>query len=943
MVNIGLSAGLSFDKKELSARILSSEDVSPISGPCQMLRDIKSTTRETFDPFLLPLFTLTKRPSSYLTGTPNSTSLHMSPMHTKVNPEEPLVYSLQETLSSKSSSLPQSSSRPFTIPDYITDSFPNTSNGYSPQKKRDYSPIRRYNSIKSNYSTEPTSRYNNHLPSLAETQFPDRSFISRSPPFMDGHPKIFSRQRGTLRAMATSGKSIAIGSHHSVRIWDSISCELLYNIDLTVINDLGSKVRALAFVPSFDPRDDGRYLWIGLQNGALIMVDILGRELMEKRTTSHRGAVDFIFRNRNREIWTMDNHGILNIWPVQPKPENYHQPLLKPVRYLITPMLCAVAIIDSIMWTSSGRDISVFHRTEGEMIPYPRIFISKELGDVTNMVLVPFHKSKIFISHNNGTLSVWDITSRKNLYIIQLGKQSITAMESVGERYLWTGYTDGTISIHETRSIPWRTIQQWQAHESSVFSIRANLTAFTQEGSALTVVTADNDGNIGVWDGLLKKYWKEKKMQEYRKEYCVYRDTHVLNCSWNVDAMKPDKLSVGDQENIMEWLSSQNKPDIIAIGMQEMVDLSSKTNTARILLNSYKKTEPLQDTNELLSHRYKLWYEYLSQVIEKIYGVRSYSVIKTEHLVGLFSCIFVKSTEEDRVRQCEATVIKTGLKFMKKSVHGNKGAVAIRFLYDHTSFCFVNCHLAAGQNHLLQRNEDSQDILDSARFGLYPSTFFGGGDLFTHGTDGSQILDHEVCFWSGDLNYRINLGRERVLEHLGNPNKLAAWDALQAQDQLTQQRQKNPMFALYNFTEPPLMFDPTYKYDVGTQDFDSSEKKRIPAWCDRVLVRAADCVVKNTHYRRHEVLASDHRPVSAAFYTKVKQADDNLRDTVAKKVDMEWYIYLVRFEKERKARYVADYGLCSTEKAIRLLDTFNGDVTKVVSKLFLEKEENKAL
>ncbi|KAI9007470.1 Endonuclease/exonuclease/phosphatase [Phycomyces nitens] len=740
--------------------------------------------------------------------------------------------------------------------------------------------------------------------------------------------------------MAISGTYIAVGSHNCVRIFHTTSCQILYTLDLSVVNDLGSKVRTLAFVPSFDPRDDGRYLWIGLQNGTLIMADILGKQLMEKRTTSHRGSVDFIFRNRNREIWTMDGHGILNIWPVQAKPVSYHQPLLKPVRYLIAPMLCAVAVIDSVLWTSSGRDISVFHRTEGGMSPYPRIFISKELGDITAMVLVPFHKNKIFVSHGNGTLSVWDIMTRKNLYVIQLGKQSITAMESVGERYLWTGYTDGTIAVHETRSIPWRIIQQWQAHESSIFSIRANLTAFTQEGSSLTVATADIDGNLAVWDGLLKKYWKEKKMQEYRKEYCVYRDTHVLVCSWNVDAMKPDKLSASDEENIVEWLTSQNKPDIIAIGMQEMVDLSSKTNTARkcILLNSYKR-DTLQDTNELF-YRYKLWYEYLSTVIEKIYGVRSYSVIKTEHLVGLFSCIFIKSTEEDRVKQCEATVIKTGLKFMKKSVHGNKGAVAIRFLYDHTSFCFVNCHLAAGQDHLLQRNDDSQDILDTARFGLYPSSI---DDLFTHGTDGSQILDHQVCFWSGDLNYRINMSREKVVEHLGNPNKLAGWDTLQAQDQLTQQRQRNPVFPLYSFIEPPLMFDPTYKYDIGTQNFDSSEKKRTPAWCDRVLVRAADCAVKNTYYRRHEVLASDHRPVSAAFHTKVKTADDSLRDIVAKKVDMEWYIYLVRFEKERKARYVADYGLCSTEKAIGLLDRVNGNVAKVVSKLFLEKEENKTL
>ena len=32
-----------------------------------------------------------------------------------------------------------------------------------------------------------------------------------------------------------------------------------------------------------------------------------------------------------------------------------------------------------------------------------------------------------------------------------------------------------------------------------------------------------------------------------------------------------------------------------------------------------------------------------------------------------------------------------------------------------------------------------------------------------------------------------------------------------------------------------LEFDPTYKYDFGTDDYDSGPKNRAPAWTDRVL------------------------------------------------------------------------------------------------------------
>ena len=45
--------------------------------------------------------------------------------------------------------------------------------------------------------------------------------------------------------------------------------------------------------------------------------------------------------------------------------------------------------------------------------------------------------------------------------------------------------------------------------------------------------------------------------------------------------------------------------------------------------------------------------------------------------------------------------------------------------------------------------------------------------------------------------------------------------------------------AFYNgWAEGPITFLPTYKYDVGSMDsFDSSEKKRCPSWCDRILYR----------------------------------------------------------------------------------------------------------
>lgn len=65
--------------------------------------------------------------------------------------------------------------------------------------------------------------------------------------------------------------------------------------------------------------------------------------------------------------------------------------------------------------------------------------------------------------------------------------------------------------------------------------------------------------------------------------------------------------------------------------------------------------------------------------------------------------------------------------------------------------------------------------------------------------------------------------------------------------------------AFVGLQEGPIKFLPTYKYDNGTNTYDTSEKMRIPAWTDRILFKGP--CMKQTLYCREELLLSDHRPV----------------------------------------------------------------------------------
>uniref|UniRef100_A0A914DX46 Protein kinase domain-containing protein n=1 Tax=Acrobeloides nanus TaxID=290746 RepID=A0A914DX46_9BILA len=311
-----------------------------------------------------------------------------------------------------------------------------------------------------------------------------------------------------------------------------------------------------------------------------------------------------------------------------------------------------------------------------------------------------------------------------------------------------------------------------------------------------------------------------------------FSDVRVFVTTFNVNGRAPP-------EKLGKWLQfdNDNLPHLIAIGLQEM-DLSLGTY---VVENSIRQDEWLFTLKQNLPDAYKQ--------------------VECVRLIGIFLVLYKHEKAKIRVSDFCTSVVATGfLRF------GNKGGVGISLVINDTLVCFINSHFATGSNELNKRNQDFRDI-SQMRF-----------------SNGRTIYDHHVIFWLGDLNYRLNtaLTYEEVVRECNNDGykELFAFDQLKEQQRLK--------IAFNDFVEPDILsFKPTYKFDVGTSNWDTSEKRCVPAWCDRILWRSLD---KHTKVQTHlytsvdSVLFSDHKPVAAHFFLTVKTINQKKKNAIYEEI-----------------------------------------------------------
>ncbi|KAI1725950.1 endonuclease/Exonuclease/phosphatase family domain-containing protein [Ditylenchus destructor] len=275
------------------------------------------------------------------------------------------------------------------------------------------------------------------------------------------------------------------------------------------------------------------------------------------------------------------------------------------------------------------------------------------------------------------------------------------------------------------------------------------------------------------------------------------------------------------------WIGS-GKPDLFVIALQEIIEL----NVGNMLNKDAAKA------------RKKEWLIVLQKVLP--YG---YDLIRSVRMFGLFLAVYHRPSFGVRVSEVYDDKVRRGI----VNKVGNKGAVAISMLLNGSiTVCFVNSHLSAGSSleNLKERNNDVKAIIEELKF-----------------KKNMRLDDHQNVFWAGDLNYRLNgsASYDEVV-HYCTVTKDCHRRFL-IYDELGNQK-KTGVFMKYN--EDTIEFRATYKFNVNTSRYDTSEKRRIPAWCDRVLYKTSmnktrARLIQTTYESIEEVESSDHKPVRATF------------------------------------------------------------------------------
>ena len=303
--------------------------------------------------------------------------------------------------------------------------------------------------------------------------------------------------------------------------------------------------------------------------------------------------------------------------------------------------------------------------------------------------------------------------------------------------------------------------------------------------------------------------------------------------TYNVSAIDPntiiskfDVTSFLFPKKFSNNISNNNLPDIIYICFEEIVEL----NPNNILLSSNQEIIDL----------------YTRKITTEISKHYPYILKQQKNLVGVLALLYIKSELNDQIDNLTVDENKTGNLGL-----GNKGNFIFKFKLNNKEFALCNGHLSAGEKkeNFDKRISEIREIFDN----VY-----------------SDQNENNLYFISGDLNFRIELPKEKFNEICGGTEGNVDEKQAKAQiDILKQYDQMNivrDIFKKEQLYEEKIRFPPTYKYNKMSTTYNG---KRTPSWTDRILFKY-DKNINCLFYDTIDLYISDHKPLVGLFEINLK-------------------------------------------------------------------------
>jgi phosphatidylinositol-bisphosphatase len=424
-----------------------------------------------------------------------------------------------------------------------------------------------------------------------------------------------------------------------------------------------------------------------------------------------------------------------------------------------------------------------------------------------------------------------------------------------------TAVRDGKQEREDTKSMPYEVST---VHESSLTSDK-DITVKTPVPAGEETSTAVNELLSTLTEDKLSESMDASEdsnnalLKIETDETATNMDNECLKLSiitWNLGEAAPSEK---EASFIRRFRSSS---DLVLVGAQECEDI-----------------KPRRSEGHRSRHLRRLGIQMLGE---------DYVPIVIHSLGGIQAALYCRREKLGDVEFVSIADVTCGV----GNVFHNKGAIGVYLKMRHRSsgsesavkscrILLVTGHLAAHVKHVDSRNLDFKRIMVEleaqapARF-LRPKLNRDGSIIPGDGSHLLTSMDH--VFFSGDLNYRVDLPREYVDKCIEDIQKCRAeepyektaankeidvlMNKLLRRDQLLQTIASGRAFA--GFSEAKIAFYPTFKFDKGTPDYDTSHKQRIPAWTDRILFKSSD--VRVLEYDSvPKAMHSDHRPVYGTF------------------------------------------------------------------------------